>query len=152
MTEFDNDAAGTGGRADEDNLESALPATGELPALDVEDQVYGISADFVPHVFELYRQADPRSTHVRGLGIGLAIVAQIVKLHGGTVRVESAGLGRGSTFIVTLPLVDPRNDEGATKKRRRSGRSRRAGESCPRTGRSGCADECHASVRVRTVR
>ena len=45
MTEFDNDAAGTGGRTDEDYLESAPPAAGELPALDVEDQVYGISAE-----------------------------------------------------------------------------------------------------------
>ena len=64
----------------------------------------GISADFVPHVFELYRQAEGTAKHMPGLGIGLSIVAQIVKLHGGRVSAESPGLGQGSTFIVTLPM------------------------------------------------
>jgi two-component system CheB/CheR fusion protein len=72
--------------------------------LSVTDTGSGISADFAPHVFELYRQAEGMSGHLPGLGIGLSIVAQIVKLHGGTVRVESPGLGHGSTFIVTLPM------------------------------------------------
>jgi two-component system CheB/CheR fusion protein len=72
--------------------------------LSVTDTGTGISADFAPHVFDLYRQAEGMSGHLPGLGIGLSIVAQIVKLHGGTVRVESPGLGYGSTFIVTLPM------------------------------------------------
>ncbi len=71
--------------------------------LSVIDTGAGISADFAPHVFELYRQADRTAIHVPGLGIGLSIVAQIVKLHGGTVRVDSPGLGLGSTFTVALP-------------------------------------------------
>ncbi len=62
--------------------------------------------------------------HGPGLGIGLAIVAQIVKLHGGSVRVESAGLGLGSTFILTLPLLVPAAVDGASE--RRSGKPRRA--------------------------
>ncbi len=93
----------------------------------VIDNGAGISADFAPHVFELYRQEEQAPGRLPGLGIGLAIVSQIVKLHGGTVRVESPGLGLGSTFIVTLPLVSIPAD-GATPSRagRRSGRSRRA--------------------------
>ncbi|HEV8434831.1 MAG TPA: chemotaxis protein CheB [Thermoanaerobaculia bacterium] len=110
-------------------IDVRLERDGSDVRVSVVDTGSGIRADFVPHVFELYRQADPRSAHVRGLGIGLAIVAEIVKLHGGSVRVESPGLGRGSTFIVRLPLLEPPNDESATKTGRRSGRSRRTGES-----------------------
>jgi len=91
--------------------------------LSVIDTGAGITADFLPHVFELYRQAVPTKEHLPGLGIGLAIVAQIVKLHGGTVRAESAGLGHGSTFTVTLPLRSMAEDETSG---RRSGESRRA--------------------------
>jgi two-component system, chemotaxis family, CheB/CheR fusion protein len=72
--------------------------------LTVHDNGRGIAEDFIPHVFELFRQAD-NDDHTPGLGIGLAIVSQIVKLHGGTVRAESPGLGHGSTFTVTLPLL-----------------------------------------------
>ncbi|HEX7137334.1 MAG TPA: CheR family methyltransferase, partial [Vicinamibacterales bacterium] len=106
-------------------IDVRLERDGNDARLSVIDTGNGISADFVPHVFELYRQADPRATHMPGLGIGLAIVAQIVKLHGGSVRVESAGLGRGSTFVVVLPLQVPPMDEGAIGTGRRSGRSRR---------------------------
>jgi signal transduction histidine kinase len=110
-------------------IDVRLERDGAGARLSVIDTGTGISADFAPHVFELYRQADPRSTPAMGLGIGLAIVAQIVKLHGGTVRVDSAGLDRGSTFTVTLPLRDLPNDESVTGSGRRSGRkSRRTGE------------------------
>jgi two-component system CheB/CheR fusion protein len=88
-------------------IDIRLERDGEEARLSVTDSGLGISADFAPHVFELYRQADESASHIPGLGIGLSIVAQIVKLHGGTVRVESAGLGHGSTFIVTLPLRAP---------------------------------------------
>jgi two-component system CheB/CheR fusion protein len=87
--------------------------------LSVADNGAGISAEFLPHVFELYRQAQQTDSHRPGLGIGLAIVAQVVKLHGGTVCVESPGLGHGSTFTVTLPLA---------MSGRRAGKSRRADE------------------------
>jgi len=87
--------------------------------LSVSDNGAGISREFLPYVFELYRQADQTGSPMPGLGIGLAIVAQVVKLHRGTVRVESVGLGHGSTFIITLPL---------RVSGRRSGKSRRSEE------------------------
>jgi len=95
--------------------------------LSVIDTGAGISADFAPHVFELYRQADRTAIHMPGLGIGLSIVAQIVKLHGGMVRVDSPGLGLGSTFTVTLPLASA-GAESLIGSGRRSGRPRRTGE------------------------
>jgi signal transduction histidine kinase len=88
-------------------IDMRLEQDGDNARVSVIDTGIGISPDFVPHVFELYRQADRTSTHRPGLGIGLSIVAQIVKLHGGTVCVESPGLGRGSTFVVTLPMHAP---------------------------------------------
>ena len=89
-------------------IDVRLEADGSNARLSVIDTGAGISADFLPHVFELYRQAEATATHLPGLGIGLSIVANIVKLHGGTVRVESPGVGFGSTFIVTLPLSESR--------------------------------------------
>ncbi|HEU4887831.1 MAG TPA: chemotaxis protein CheB [Thermoanaerobaculia bacterium] len=97
--------------------------------LSVADTGAGISADFAPYVFDLYRQADDSAGNLPGLGIGLSIVAQIVKLHGGAVRVESRGLGHGSTFIVTLPLrasaLASVPEQPAVLPGPRSGRSRR---------------------------
>ncbi|TMA58232.1 MAG: PAS domain S-box protein [Deltaproteobacteria bacterium] len=73
--------------------------------LGVSDTGEGISADFLPHVFERFRQADSTSTRAYGgLGLGLGIVRHLVELHGGTVRAESAGPGQGATFIVRLPM------------------------------------------------
>ncbi|HVT42825.1 MAG TPA: chemotaxis protein CheB [Thermoanaerobaculia bacterium] len=112
----------------EGEIDVLLDRTGNDARLSVRDTGAGISADFAPHVFELYQQADEATGHQPGLGIGLAIVKQIVKLHGGTVRVESAGLGRGSTFVVTLPLSSTATESvspsGAGP---RSGKSRLAG-------------------------
>ncbi|MGZ5431321.1 MAG: chemotaxis protein CheB [Thermoanaerobaculia bacterium] len=105
------------------HIDVVLERYGHDARLSVADTGPGISADFAPHVFELYRQAET-STHMPGLGIGLSIVAQIVKTHGGTARVESAGLGHGSTFIVTLPLDEPPAD-GVSPEGRRSGKTRR---------------------------
>ncbi|MFN2442040.1 MAG: ATP-binding protein, partial [Thermoanaerobaculia bacterium] len=85
-------------------IDMVLERIGDDARLLVRDTGAGISAEFAPHVFELYRQAEGTSNHQPGLGIGLSIVSEIVTLHGGTVRVESPGLGLGATFIVTLPL------------------------------------------------
>jgi len=71
----------------------------------VVDTGQGISPVFLPHVFERFRQADSATTERHsGLGLGLAIVRQIVELHGGTVHAASEGEGRGATFTVRLPM------------------------------------------------
>ncbi len=71
----------------------------------VGDSGQGIAAEFLPHVFERFRQADASSKRAHGgLGLGLAIVRNIVELHGGRVRAASAGTDKGATFTVELPL------------------------------------------------
>jgi len=75
-------------------------------AVTIEDSGVGISPEFLPHVFERFRQADGSTTRSQGgLGLGLAIVSRLVELHGGTVTASSAGLGQGACFEVRLPLV-----------------------------------------------
>ena len=72
----------------------------------VSDSGVGISADFLPHVFERFRQAEGGTTRkTGGLGLGLSIVRHIVEMHGGSVEASSAGEGSGATFRVTLPLM-----------------------------------------------
>jgi len=78
----------------------------------VTDTGVGIKDEFLPHVFERFRQADASSIRkFGGLGLGLAIVRHITEMHGGTVRVESAGENAGSTFIVRLPLVSSDSED-----------------------------------------
>jgi signal transduction histidine kinase len=72
----------------------------------VSDTGMGISADFLPHVFESFRQGEAARGHT-GLGLGLAIVRRLVELHGGTVEAQSAGEGKGAVFTVTLPVIGP---------------------------------------------
>jgi signal transduction histidine kinase/ActR/RegA family two-component response regulator len=86
----------------------------------VTDTGQGISKDFLPYVFDRFRQADSSTTREHGgLGLGLAIVRHLVELHGGTVRAESLGEGSGATFILMLPLVCKRvsDDDAATQAR-----------------------------------
>ncbi|HEU4507176.1 MAG TPA: PAS domain S-box protein, partial [Pyrinomonadaceae bacterium] len=79
----------------------------------VSDTGQGIPADFLPHVFDRFRQADQKTSRQHGgMGLGLAIVRHLVELHGGTVRAASPGEGQGATFTVMLPIspvyqVDP---------------------------------------------
>ena len=74
----------------------------------VQDTGQGIAPDFLPHVFDRFSQADSSSTRVQGgLGLGLAIVRHLVELHGGTITVQSAGVGQGARFSVMLPLAPP---------------------------------------------
>jgi PAS domain S-box-containing protein len=72
----------------------------------VSDTGKGITPEFLPYVFDRFRQADSSTTRMHGgLGLGLAIVRHLVELHGGTVRAESPGEGAGATFIVRLPIA-----------------------------------------------
>lgn len=74
--------------------------------LQVIDTGRGISADFLPHIFDYFRQADSMTTkEFGGLGLGLAIAKQIVDMHGGTIEATSPGKGQGATFTVKLPLA-----------------------------------------------
>jgi signal transduction histidine kinase/CheY-like chemotaxis protein len=73
--------------------------------LSVSDTGKGIAAEFLPHVFERFSQADNSATRLySGLGLGLAIVKSLAELHGGSVRVKSGGIDKGTTFIVSLPV------------------------------------------------
>ncbi|MEG3969110.1 PAS domain S-box protein [Microcoleus sp. T2B6] len=79
----------------------------------VSDTGKGIPAEFLPFVFDRFRQADASKTRAdSGLGLGLAIVEHLVQLHGGTVTAESPGKDQGATFTVTLPLKQPRSKKG----------------------------------------
>ena len=78
----------------EDLLDMSITDTGE-----------GIHPDFLPHLFERFTQADRSITRRHGgLGLGLSIVKNLVELHGGTIRADSPGIGRGATFLIRLPL------------------------------------------------
>jgi PAS domain S-box-containing protein len=80
----------------------------------IEDTGIGIRADFLPYVFDRFRQADPSTTRrYGGLGLGLSIVRNLVELHGGSVRVKSAGENQGSTFVVALPVSHVRSEDTA---------------------------------------
>ncbi len=82
-----------------------LDRVGDVAQLTVSDTGMGIASDFLPYVFDRFRQADSSSTRkYGGLGLGLAIVRHIVELHGGAIEAVSAGEGQGATFIVNLPI------------------------------------------------
>ncbi len=90
----------------------------------VVDSGEGIAPEFLPAVFDKFRQQDASTTRQHGgLGLGLAIVKQLVELHGGSVQVESAGLGQGATFVVTLSLsvLQPAAEPEETGHRARPG-------------------------------
>ena len=85
-------------------IEVAVTGAGESVEIRVTDNGIGIAPEFLPHVFERFRQADNSTTRAYGgLGLGLAIARHLVELHDGTIRAESAGAGTGATFVVCLP-------------------------------------------------
>jgi signal transduction histidine kinase/ActR/RegA family two-component response regulator len=83
-----------------------LKRTNSYVEVSVTDTGEGIAAEFLPYVFDRFRQADASTTRRHyGLGLGLSIVKHLVELHGGTVSVKSDGIGQGATFIVRIPLI-----------------------------------------------
>jgi CheY-like chemotaxis protein/anti-sigma regulatory factor (Ser/Thr protein kinase) len=86
-------------------VEARLERADPYIRITVSDTGKGISPDFLPYVFDRFRQADASSAQRHGgLGLGLALVKYLVELHGGTIEVASAGEGQGATFKVTLPV------------------------------------------------
>src|SRR5207302_5370055 len=86
------------------SIEISLLKNGERVQLLVKDNGIGIAPEFLPHVFDRFTQADTSAARrAGGLGIGLALVRHIALLHGGQVRADSAGPGKGATFTVDLP-------------------------------------------------
>lgn len=84
-------------------VSSSAEVTDNYAQIQVSDTGKGISADFLPYVFDRFRQADSKSTRAhKGLGLGLAIARHLVELHGGTIQAESPGIGHGATFTVKL--------------------------------------------------
>ncbi|MUG98768.1 PAS domain S-box protein [Scytonema sp. UIC 10036] len=87
-------------------VEIRLDQIGTYAQIQVRDTGIGISPDFLPYVFDYFRQEDGKTTRkFGGLGLGLAIVRHLTELHGGTVHAESFGEGLGATFTVRLPLM-----------------------------------------------
>lgn len=118
-----------GGRVD-----VSVESVGSNIEVTVVDTGQGISPEFLPHVFERFRQADgaPSRRH-GGLGLGLAIVRQLVELHGGTVHAASGGVGRGATFIVRLPISNVGAERASGLRDRRTAGS--VGSPTPRSQR-----------------
>jgi CheY-like chemotaxis protein/two-component sensor histidine kinase len=87
-------------------VQIVLQRVGSAIEIAVTDTGQGIAANFLPHVFEAFRQEDASMKRsLGGLGLGLAITRELVELHGGTIVAESEGAGRGATFRVTLPIA-----------------------------------------------
>jgi signal transduction histidine kinase len=85
-------------------VELAVTVAASAVEIRVSDTGVGIDAEFLPHVFERFRQAEPSASRTHdGVGLGLSIAKQLVEAHGGTINVSSEGHGRGTTFVVTLP-------------------------------------------------
>ncbi|WP_059001450.1 hybrid sensor histidine kinase/response regulator [Leptolyngbya sp. NIES-2104] len=96
-------------------IEVRLMQTARSATLQVSDTGKGIEPEFLPYVFDRFRQADSATTRrFGGLGLGLAIVRQIVELHGGVVQADSPGEDQGATFTVTFPLQSTIAQDAAT--------------------------------------
>lgn len=102
-------------------IEVKVGRAGRNAQLCVSDTGEGISTEFLPFIFDRFRQADGTNTRQHGgLGLGLSIVRQLVELHGGTIKAESKGKGKGATFIIKLPLAP--SSKGGSRRQRAAGR------------------------------
>ncbi|MCA1632966.1 MAG: CHASE domain-containing protein [Acidobacteria bacterium] len=100
----------------EGSVEVRLARSGDHAEVAITDTGSGIHPEFLPHIFERFRQADGAITREHGgLGLGLAIARHLVELHGGTIRAESEGEGRGATFTVRLPLLELRSADSGSR-------------------------------------
>jgi CheY-like chemotaxis protein/nitrogen-specific signal transduction histidine kinase len=91
-----------------------LSQVGTTVEIKVSDTGQGISREFMPYLFDRFRQADSTTTrHHGGLGLGLAIARHLIEIHGGTIKAESAGEGCGATFTIKLPVIDAAVKAGA---------------------------------------
>jgi signal transduction histidine kinase/ActR/RegA family two-component response regulator len=89
-----------------DSIDVRLTLNGRFARIVVSDSGHGIRPEFLPHVFERFRQADASSSRRHGgLGVGLALVHDLIVLHGGSVQAHSEGEGKGATFTIDLPTV-----------------------------------------------
>jgi PAS domain S-box-containing protein len=131
-------------------VEIRLERTNSQAEIKVTDTGQGISAEFLPHVFDRFRQADSTSSRRHGgLGLGLAIVRHLVEMHGGTVQAFSGGEGQGAAFVVRLPLLALR--EAPEKSTERAATQANGTESQASADRAIDASEDRAA-RLRGVR
>jgi PAS domain S-box-containing protein len=101
-------------------IEVRLAREAREAVISVVDSGQGIEPEFLPFVFDRFRQADSSSTRRHGgMGLGLAIVRHLTEMHGGNVNAQSRGLGHGATFIVRLPLLHSRDEDSGTGNSRR---------------------------------
>jgi signal transduction histidine kinase/ActR/RegA family two-component response regulator len=114
-------------------VEVSFEREGSRARVTVSDTGRGISPDFLPHVFDRFRQADGATTrNYGGLGLGLAIVRHLIEAHGGTVSVESAGQGLGAAFSITLPFLAVKIEAAETAHAGRTHESGLSRETLPR--------------------
>jgi len=98
---------------EEGRIAMQVQVRGDQAVITISDNGIGISAQALPHVFDLFVQDDHAAAHNQGgLGIGLAVVRELVEAHGGSVVANSAGVGLGSEFVVTLPLAGAATQSG----------------------------------------
>jgi signal transduction histidine kinase len=90
---------------EEGSIEVIVERIDSSAQIRVKDNGQGIAPEFLPHIFDRFAQADRKGEVRAGLGLGLAIVRELVDAHHGTVQAESAGEGWGATFTVTLPTA-----------------------------------------------
>jgi signal transduction histidine kinase len=83
-----------------------------MAVIRVEDDGFGIPHEVLPHIFELFTRNESRDAPA-GLGVGLAVVDELARLHGGGVDARSPGVGKGSVFTLRLPLRQPAKPESA---------------------------------------
>jgi signal transduction histidine kinase len=90
------------------HVDVTLQVNGECAQVHVTDSGIGIQPDLLPYIFQRFWQGESvKSREHGGLGLGLALARHFVELHGGTITAESAGAGKGATFIVTVPIERP---------------------------------------------